>query len=228
MIKVELIKPLSVAAILALGAPAAFAQENTDATEAPVAADAPAAETASEAAAAAEAPATGTPIEPSLGTEVTTPELQPGQAYLGEKHGDWEMKCLNNPDGQDPCLMSQLLKDGAGNSVADVSIERLPEGGKAVAVSSVAVPLETLLTQQLTMSVDGSKTRRYPFAFCTQQGCVAHIGFTAAEVASFKKGAKATITIVPAQAPDQKVNLDMSLTGFTAAFNALPLPVVPQ
>ena len=44
---------------------------------------------------------------------------------------------------------------------------------------------------------------------------------TADEVAGFKKGAKATMTIVPAAAPDQKVALDISLKGFTAGYDAV-------
>ena len=36
-----------------------------------------------------------------------------------------------------------------------------------------------------------------------------------------KKGAKATMTIVPVAAPDKKVPLDISLKGFTAGFDAV-------
>ncbi len=163
-----------------------------------------------------------------MGTEVTDGELTPGQPYISAAHGEWELKCLNNPEGDDPCQMYQLLKDGSGNSVAEVSLGKLPTGGQAVAGATIVVPLETLLTQQLTVSVDGGQTRRYPFRFCAQPGCVANIGFTAKEIAAFKKGAKATVTIVPAAAPNQKVNLDMSLTGFTAAFDTLQTPVSAQ
>lgn len=228
MIKVEwinpLIKPLSMAALLAFSAPA-LAQDSTE----------PAADTAAEAAPAAEAPAeagdttqAAPQTGPDMGTEVSEETLQPGQPYVAKTEGDWELKCLNNPDDEDPCQMYQLLRDDEGNSVAEVSLGRLPAGGKAVSGATVVVPLETLLTQQLTISVDGGQTRRYPFRFCAQPGCVANIGFTAGEITSFKKGAKATVTIVPAAAPDQKVNLKMSLSGFTAAYEALEAPQIPQ
>jgi len=52
-------------------------------------------------------------------------------------------------------------------------------------------------------------------------GCVARVGFTAAEVDGFKKGGKATLTIVPAVAPDKTVALEVSLKGFTAGFDAV-------
>jgi invasion protein IalB len=46
-------------------------------------------------------------------------------------------------------------------------------------------------------------------------------------VGQFKKGAKATLTIVPFAAPDQKVNLDISLKGFTAGFESITVPEKP-
>ena len=101
-----------------------------------------------------------------------------------------------------------------------MALFRLPADGKAIAGATVTVPLETLLTAQLTISVDGGKGKRYPFSFCTPIGCIARIGFTAEDIATFKKGAKATVTLVPAPAPDQKVELDMSLSGFTNGYNA--------
>ena len=83
------------------------------------------------------------------------------------------------------------------------------------------VPLETLLTENLLLSVDGGKAKVYPFTFCSTIGCVARIGFTAAEVEQFKKGAKGVVTIVPVVAPDQKVTVELSLKGFTAGYTAV-------
>ena len=37
----------------------------------------------------------------------------------------------------------------------------------------------------------------------------------------FKKGAKATVTVVPAAAPEASVSLDVSLKGFTAGYEAV-------
>ena len=38
---------------------------------------------------------------------------------------------------------------------------------------------------------------------------------------AFRRGAQATLTIVPALAPDQRVRATMSLAGFTAGFKRL-------
>lgn len=116
--------------------------------------------------------------------------------------------------------MYQLLTTAEGASVAEVSIFQLKDAGQAVAGGTFVVPLETLLTQKLRISVDGSKARIYDYSFCNQIGCYARVGFTQEDVNRFKAGAKATVTLIPALAPDQKVELNMSLSGFTAAFDA--------
>ncbi|MDE9448918.1 invasion associated locus B family protein [Aliiroseovarius sp. Z3] len=221
--KAELMKTLPLAALLALATPA-FAQDTTE----PPAEDAPAAE-ATEAAPETTSETTADQPQVDLGEPVDG-ERQPGQTYIEKVVGDWERKCITLPEGQgdDPCQMYQLLKDDKGNSVAEISLGRLPDGGQAVAGATVVVPLETLLTQQLTVAVDGGQGKRYPFRFCAQPGCVANIGFTQAEVDGFKRGAAATVTIVPALAPDQKVNLTMSLKGFTDSYNELIVPVPTQ
>lgn len=144
-----------------------------------------------------------------------------GENYVQASFDAWEQRCVRTEDGSDPCQLYQLLKDAQGNSVAEFSMFNLPAGGQAAAGATIIVPLETLLTENLLLAIDSSKAKVYPFTFCAQIGCVARIGFTAAEVEQFKKGAKATLTIVPAVAPDQKVVLDVSLKGFTAGYTAV-------
>lgn len=165
-----------------------------------------------------ESPSVGNAIEDqlSLGEDASGPQV--GQSYTAEEIGDWEMRCIKTEDDNDPCQMYQLMSDDQGTPVAEISIFRLPEGGRAVAGATIIVPLETSLPQQLTLEVDGGQARRYPFAFCNQIGCYSRVGLVAEEVAQFRRGANAKLTIVPALAPDQKVELNMSLSGFTASF----------
>jgi invasion protein IalB len=148
-------------------------------------------------------------------------ELQVGQTYIAEEHGDWQLRCVKSDAGKDPCQLYQLLRDGKGNSVAEFSIFDLPAGQQAAAGATVVTPLETLLTAELRLRVDEGQTRRYPYSFCSQIGCFARIGFTQAEVDAFKAGIAGTVAIVPAAAPDEVVQLSVSLKGFTAGWNAL-------
>ena len=144
---------------------------------------------------------------------------QMGKPYTKKEIGSWEMRCIKTEEEVDPCQMYQLLEDGEGAPVAEVSLFRLPDGGKAKAGATVVVPLETALPAQMTLSVDGGKARRYPYAFCNPVGCYVRMGLTDADIAAFKRGKEAVITIVPALAPDQKVNLSLSLDGFTASYD---------
>lgn len=164
----------------------------------------------------------------SMGTETNAPpamktkdEAAVGEPYLAANFELWEQRCEKTEAGTDPCQLFQLLRDGDGNAVAEFSIFALPAGGKATAGATIVAPLETLLTANLTIAIDTGKAKVYPFTFCTQLGCVARVGFTAEEIAQFKAGAKATMTIVPAVAPEEKVNLDISLKGFTAGYDAV-------
>lgn len=158
----------------------------------------------------------------SLGTDANTEPLV-GQNYIAETIGDWDMRCVKTEDGNDPCQMYQLMSDDEGTPVAEISIFRLPEGGRAEAGATIIVPLETSLPQQLTIQVDSSTPRRYPYAFCNPIGCFSRVGLIPEEVASFKRGNAATVTIVPALAPDQQVRLVMSLSGFTAAYDKVTI-----
>jgi invasion protein IalB len=196
----------TVAAPAADAAPADAAPADA-ATDAP-AADAPAADIPADAAPAADASADAGP--------------QVGQPYIRDNFGDWSLRCLKAEAGQpDPCQLYQLLKDADGNAVAEFSTFPLPEGQQAAAGATVVVPLETLLTQQLRLTVDKGEAKLYPFTFCNAAGCVARIGFTAEELAQLKRGNGAVLRMVPAAAPDQEVLLNISLSGFTVGFDSV-------
>ncbi len=154
----------------------------------------------------------------STGTEVS----DVGKTFVKSIHGDWELRCIKAPEGQkDLCQLYQLLEDEQGNSVAEINLFSLPDDDQLAAGATIVTPLGTLLTQQLRLSVDTANAKVYPFTFCTEQGCFSRIGLTAADIAGFKAGSAANILIVPAQAPDQTVKLKVSLTGFTAGFDAV-------
>ena len=180
---------------------------------------------APEAAAAEEGAAEPSTPAPQPGGNLATGEAAAAQEptlYVREEHGDWEVRCLRAPEGTpDPCQMFQRLNDADGNPTADANFFDLPPGAELAGGATITTPLQTLLTAQLTMTVDGGQPRRYPFAFCDVQGCYARLGFTAEDMAQFRRGASATLVVVPALAPDQPAELRMSLSGFTAAMAAI-------
>ncbi|EEX10807.1 invasion associated family protein [Ruegeria lacuscaerulensis ITI-1157] len=160
-----------------------------------------------------------------VGSELDLGDSGPrvGEQYIKEKSGDWEVSCIKAQDGNDPCAMVQILNGPQGEPIAEITIGKLPEGGAAVAWANVIVPLETLLQAQLAISVDGAPRKLYNYHHCVPVGCVAQLGLTQGDIDAMKAGSKAVLSLVPARAPDQIVNMDMSLSGFTSAYDGLPV-----
>ncbi|TCO69807.1 invasion associated locus B family protein [Rhodovulum euryhalinum] len=202
----ELVRTLGLAAIVALAGPA-LAQDSAPA-------DAPEAGTETAAPPAAE---TGEVERLPMG-EQDAPE-QP-QAYVKDTFQDWRVVCVKIAEDRESCNMQQLLRDANDNPVSQVSIAPLPPAAAPRAAGvEIATPIETLLSEDLRLGIDTSPVKRYRFTFCTPQACYARFALTAEEVAAFKAGKAAKVTIVPLMAPDQTAEISMSLAGFTAAYD---------
>jgi invasion protein IalB len=192
----KFLTPVSLAAVLAVSAPLAAQETETNCAE-------------------AESP---TEQLLDLGQPVNDgPQL--GDRYSKSKHGDWDLACIKTDSDNDPCSIVQVLHDANDKPIAEFSLFRLEGGGQAVAWATAIVPLETLLPAQLTISVDGAPGKRYNYSYCNPIGCYAHVGLTQSDVDAFKKGKVAKLSLRPAPAPDQLVELELSLTGFTAGYD---------
>lgn len=132
--------------------------------------------------------------------------------------GDWELRCEVESGN---CFIYQLARDEALNPVSEISIVALPEDSEAAAGATVITPLGTDLTEGVVMQIDQGSARQYPFNWCTRSGCYSRFGLTEGEVDAMRRGAQALIRIVSISAPEQPVVLNFSLTGFTAAFEAM-------
>ncbi|MDR5651818.1 invasion associated locus B family protein [Ruixingdingia sedimenti] len=199
--------PLALVLCAALAPAAALAQSGGTPAETPAPTEQPQA-------------AEPAPGAPSLGEPVAD-ENAPGRLYVAETFDDWQMTCERTGLEADPCELFQGLNDPNGGPVAEISLFNMPKGGEAVMGGTIVTPLETLLTQAVTMRIDGGQAKRYPFTFCAPVGCVARVGFTQADLDAFRRGKAAEITIVPMVAPDQQVKLTMSLKGFTKGYDAV-------
>ena len=153
----------------------------------------------------------------SLGVPLNPPKI--GEPYLGEKFGDWSLKCIRTKDGNDPCEMTQLLLNDQGNPMSEVSLFKINEAEGAVAGANIIVPLETLLTTPMIVAYDEETRKQYPYTFCNSVGCVARIGLTESEIDLMKIGAVAKITVVHISRPKQPITFHMSLNGFTKAYS---------
>lgn len=163
-----------------------------------------------------DAPAADTSLP--LGREVSTV----GETYVAETHGDWEIRCIRAEEGQpEPCQLYQLLLDANGGAVAEFNIFDLPDEGQVVAGATIVTPLDTLLQPGIRLRVDDGTWSEFPFAFCQPIGCFARLGLTEGNLEAFRAGTDAFVALVPLPAPDQVVQLEASLRGFTAGFEAL-------
>ena len=148
-----------------------------------------------------------------------TATVADGQEYVREVQGDWQVRCIKGQEDK-TCTLYQLLKDEAGNSVAEFNMVALPKGGKATAGITFISPLGTLLSSQVKMRIDQGKARSYAFNWCEKAGCVARFGLVDADVNALKRGSAATVTI-QSIASDKPIPLKLSLTGVTAAWNSI-------
>ncbi|MXU66249.1 invasion associated locus B family protein [Rhodobacteraceae bacterium KN286] len=171
---------------------------------------------------AAEAPAATGQVDPSqfpVGGTPTRPE-----EFVKAEHGEWDVRCIGSDT---ECALYQLAEDQAGNAVAEMTLIRLPEGQDVVAGVTIMTPLETLLPAGLTAQVDAQTPQRYEFQVCTQRGCAVRFGLDQAGIDAMKAGAKLNLVLFAFGRPDP-VPLNVSLSGFTAAFNELTAPPAPQ
>lgn len=222
------------------------AADTATASEATPAADAPAAASATSAADASATPeatptAEATPAADAAPADGDTAAgasstggapaasrdaAQVGGYYVDSMHGAWTLRCLKAPEGSDPCELYQLMKDAQGNSVSEISL--IPLDGQAAAGATIVAPLETDLIAGIGLKVDAGKQLAYPFNFCAPIGCVSRVGLSQAELDAMKRGNKATVSLLPFGAPrTSKVDLDLSLSGFTAGFDALKAKTPP-
>lgn len=167
----------------------------------------------------AQAPAPTNPLADDESSFPVAEDVEDGALYILEKHGDWEIRCVKGQDNS--CNLYQLLKGTQGNSIAEYNMEALPKGGQAAGGVTLITPLGTLLPAQATLRVDSGKAKRYPYSWCEQAGCVSRFGLTGDEIAAMKKGANANITIVSVVDPEKPIELKLSLSGFTAAWDAI-------
>lgn len=144
-------------------------------------------------------------------------ETEPQEVVRGV-YGDWEIRCTT---ANNTCFLYQLMLNNEGTPVAELSLVKLPVGSEAVAGATVVAPLGTLLTRGVLYSVDDGEPTQYPFSWCTAPGCFSRFGLTDLTVNTMKSGNEIKITLFSIANTQAPVEVNASLNGFTAAFEAL-------
>lgn len=138
-----------------------------------------------------------------------------------EVHGDWEIRCA--ADGR--CYMHQLYQNADGQPVVVVNLVKIPAGaaigGKPVIASAeIITPLGVHLPTGLGLRIDAGQVAVTPYTFCRPVGCASNPPLTDALVEQLKNGGTAYFLMRRIGGGDV-VEAPISLSGFTAAFDAL-------
>ena len=143
----------------------------------------------------------------------------------GKQYKDWMYNCESNNKGKSVCFISQTLthtKKGtkSKSKVLTIKIGYLP--GQKKPMAFLQVPLGVSLPPGITFGIDKGKGHRLPYEFCGPDGCVVLMRLNDAVIKAMKKGNSAYAII--ASRKRKGTRLPISLSGFTAAFNALKKP----
>ena len=157
----------------------------------------------------------------SLGKPLETIR-EPGEIYLAGNKGDWNVRCVTgNPGEIDKCEIQQLIFLNENTPIVDISIFKLPKGEIAIAAANVMVPLETLLTKKFRFAFSKETVKEFPYSFCNQNGCLVRMGLLEEDIEALRKGKSSELAITHISSPDSSIELNLSLDGFTAAFDII-------
>lgn len=132
------------------------------------------------------------------------------------QYDDWEVRCLKS--NADDCLMNQLVNNpSSGTPIMRVAMKYQPDS--AAALMAFTLPLGTHLAPGLSVSIPGGKTIRIPYQVCFRNGCQAYLGLKSELMSKMKQGSSFQVALVGPGG--KKINLSVSLMGFTAANNAI-------
>ena len=137
----------------------------------------------------------------------------------GEKFRDWSARCQKPKDAeQEQCYIFQnlVLKEG-GQRLLHIAIMYLQPDNQPAAI--VTVPLGVLLPRGVGFQVDDGEKIRFAYERCDASGCTGGLVLTDTVIDALKKGKQAKFSFF--SGTGQEVAVPVSLTGFTAGFNAL-------
>ncbi|MET3600000.1 invasion associated locus B family protein [Martelella mangrovi] len=144
--------------------------------------------------------------------------LPDGASSLNETYQDWRVTCVS--DGtNDRCAMvhNQVAKD-SGQRVLTVELNA-PAADQAQGV--LVMPFGLALAEGVSLTIDtDSDGPTFGFSTCLPQGCLVPIQFDAAMLDRLKNGGVLHVRAKPVDGSD-RVDIQASLNGFTAAFNRL-------
>jgi len=162
-------------------------------------------------------------LAPAMTQEAAETAPEQPKLTLSATHGAWEVHCV---EGTEDCTMRQFGDTAEGERALMVAIKRLEgvtnEGKPVPAAMEVLAPLGLLIPYGIRLKVDQGEVAGIPLIRCIADRCIAQEPLSEQSVSQLKNGATAKFGFVM----NDEVLVDISLNGFTAAYNALkPVPM---
>lgn len=130
---------------------------------------------------------------------------------------DWQVRCPKDKS-KGGCEMTQLVNSpDTGKPILRVVMGYPPEIDSAAMI--VILPLGTRLAPGVQLTVDGGQPDTFPFQICLEQGCRADFPINDALRNRLRAGSNATVSLIGPRG--QRIDLKVSLQGFTGADNAI-------
>jgi invasion protein IalB len=135
-----------------------------------------------------------------------------GPAMNTENFKDWDVNCpVSAADGN--CAMTQMAKDASGEPVLQVVVGNPPQLDSAAI--TFLTPLGVRLAPGLQLQVDSNEPIGMPYQVCLPQGCRADLPVRPELLTQLRGGNTATVSMIDPNS--QRVDVDVSLMGFSAA-----------
>lgn len=149
-------------------------------------------------------------------------QAQGGGETVKATHGAWEIVCATNQP--ELCVMRQIGELGDGTQVLEVRVRKLDgvttEDGQTVpAAIRILTPLGSLIQSGVTVQIDSAEPRTGVYEVCVPQGCIVEDPMSDEFLGRLKAGAVARMTFNMIQ--QGEIGVNVSLNGFTRAFNSL-------
>jgi invasion protein IalB len=158
--------------------------------------------------------------------QTAQPSAQPQQSgdpdVVTERFRDWALSCRGNSQGgASQCsLFQRLVVQDTDQIALNVAIGFLRnEEGQQVPVAIFTFPLGIFLPGGVEMQVDSAEPRQLQIERCFQRGCQLGITLDDQLIAQFKAGSTTYMRVM--QTREEGIELTVSLSGFSAGYNAL-------
>lgn len=136
----------------------------------------------------------------------------------GKKFKDWTVVCEKLPQSKkEICNIFQNVTNDKKKVVLQVAIGYAPDSSEPQAL--VTLPLGVLLQPGIEFKGGTAEVKRAPFGVCVKNGCIVIMKLSPEIIKGMKSGTEGSVKFAAAQ--KQIIEVPVSLSGFTAAFNSL-------